>query len=129
MQTPASRSHGRPSVIRDHHGRSGRSRLPVPVEDHGGHGADDEQGDERVEHANPRVHEVEEVDRQQPGGGDGPHRRTTPCRDAAQEAPSQEVHERDTEGSGHRDGDAPSERLIAEGGNARADEPLAERRM
>ena len=103
--------------------------VPIPVEDHEGHGADDEQGDERVEHADPRVHEVEEVDRQQPRGGDGPDRRATARCDAAQQPPGQEVDQGDGERSGSRDCHAPSERLVAEGGNARADQPLAKGRM
>ncbi len=103
--------------------------VAIPVEDHEGHGADDEQRDERVEHADPRVHEVEEVDRQQPGGGNGSDRGTAAAGDAAQEPPGQEVDECDAEGSGNRDRHAPSERLVSEGGNAGADQPLAERWM
>ena len=72
-QTPATSRHGRPRVRRHHHGRIRAVASPVAVEDDRRHRADDEEDDERVEHPDARVDEVQEVDR--PAGPRPPRRR------------------------------------------------------
>jgi hypothetical protein len=128
---PASSRHGRPRVGHHHQGCGAPSdgRDPVAVEHDGEHGADDEQRDQRVEHRDPRLHDGQKVGGEQPGRRRRAHRQRHPGAESAQQPPAEQVDERHARRPGRRDRHAPPERVVAEGRDPGADEPLPERRV
>ena len=110
-------------------GRIGPVASAIPIQDDGEDPANDEERDERIEHSDSRVDEVEEVDRQQPGRRRRPDGGGDRRRDRPQQPQPHRVGEGDGRGPEHRRGDAPADRVVAEECDARADQPLPERGM
>ncbi len=126
-QQPPRAAEGRPPPPRSRCSRVGW--RVVAIEDDREDGTDDEEHDERVEHRDPGLHDGQQVGGEQPGRGGRSDRERRPGTESAQQPPPEQVDERHAQRPGGRDRHAPAERVVAEGRDPGADEPLPERWM
>jgi len=113
---------------REHITMCGRAPAAVVVEDREQDGHHHEERHQRVEHRDPRLDQVQEVDRQETRRGEGASARRHGWR-VAQQPPNQHVEQRNSQDPGQGGDDPPPDLVIAEQLDPQADHPVAERRV
>jgi hypothetical protein len=119
---PRGRPRGEPPRPPQDPARRAPARPGVAIEVHEESRGDGEHRREDVEHRHARLHEVEEVEREQARCERGPAHRP-------EQAAGEQVQQRDRDEPRERGAGAPAERVVAEHPDAGRDQPLAQRRV